>query len=306
MLKKLKNSSIIKVLAPAFPPDPRKTENGIRYLENKGYKISSGSSLNGNYGYFSATDEQRVDEINSAFSDPAIDAIFCARGGWGTLRFLDMLKYETIKQNPKVLVGYSDITFVQLAIWKKTSIASISGPMVAVEMGDNILDFTEKYFWEQIENTNPEYVINLDDTDSEYWKNGKAEGILLGGCLSMIAHLLGTPYFPDFSDSILFIEDVGEEIYKIDRYLAQLQQAGVFKKIKGLIIGEFIDCPDDRSPSFSINEILHHYFDPLEIPILNNFPYGHGMRKISMPIGAKTTIDTIDRKLVFENLFYNK
>ncbi|MCB0281975.1 MAG: LD-carboxypeptidase [Calditrichaeota bacterium] len=306
MLKKLIKDSRIKVLAPAFPPDPQKTQNGIHYLENKGFSVISGGSLSGNHGYFSASDDQRVEEINSAFVDPEIDAVFCARGGWGTLRFLDKLNYNGIKENPKVLVGYSDITFIQLAIWEKCRIPSISGPMVAVEMGDEILDFTAKYFWEQIENTDPDYAIDLNVKEIEYWKKGNTHGTLLGGCLSMIAHLLGTPYFPDFTDSILFIEDVGEEVYKIDRYLAQLQQAGIFNKIKGLIIGQFIDCPEGRSPSFSISDILHHYFDGLNVPVINNFPYGHGMRKISMPIGAKTTIDSSSNKLVFENLFYTK
>lgn len=303
MLKNITTNSTLSIIAPAFPPVPEKTEMGIVYLEEQGFNIIRGASLTGNYGYFSASDEQRIREINEAFTDPGVDAVICARGGWGALRLLDKLDYRAIKANPKMLVGYSDITFLQLAIWKQCAVPSFSGPMVAVEMGSGILDFTEKYFWEQIFNKNSFYPISIKETGGEIWKNGSANGTLLGGCLSMMAHLLGTPYSPDYTNAILFFEDVGEEPYKIDRYLAQLKQAAVFKKIRGLIIGEFIDCLDDREPSFSIEEILHHYVDDLDIPVIYNFPYGHGMRKVTMPVGVQAEIDTLAASIKFGNPF---
>jgi len=304
MLRKIKPGGTIAVIAPAFPPVPEKTELGITYLESKGLKVKRGASLSGNWGYFSATDEQRAKEVNKAFADPDVDAIICARGGWGGLRLLDMLDYAVIKTNPKALVGYSDITFLQLAIWRQCAVPSISGPMVAVEMGGGIISFTEKHFWGQVENTAKKYVIDLNETDAEIWQQGQASGTLLGGCLSMIAHQLGTPYSPNYTGAILFFEDVGEEPYKIDRYLAQLKQAGIFEQIKGLIIGEFIDCADDKGDqSFTIEKLLQQYFDEAPFPVLYNFPYGHGMKKISMPVGMHCQLNSQNREVIFNNPF---
>ncbi len=303
MLKRVSPGSTISVIAPAFPPNTEKVELGITYLESKGFKVKRGKSLQGNFGYLSATDEQHIKELNDSFADPDVAAIICARGGWGGLRIIDKLDYEVIRHNPKALVGYSDITTLQLAIWTKCQIPSISGPMVAVEMASGILDFTEKYFWEQLNNTGKIYNINLEEIGSETWINGKAKGRLLGGCLSMIVHQLGTPYSPDYSGAILFIEDVGEEPFKIDRYLAHLKQAGIFDSISGLIVGEFLDCTEEREPTFTISEVLHQYFDERNYPVITNFPYGHGMKKISMPIGATINLDTEQNLLSFGNPF---
>jgi muramoyltetrapeptide carboxypeptidase len=135
--------------------------------------------------------------------------------------------------------------------------------------------------------------------------NGKTDGVLLGGCLSLITSQLGTPYMPSFKGSILFIEDVGESSYKIDRYLAQLKQADILNSISGAILGEFIDCDpeQDDNKSFKVLNILHEYFDPLDIPVVCDFPYGHGMKKVTMPIGVHTIMDTQNGLLSFTNPF---
>ncbi|NOX88455.1 MAG: LD-carboxypeptidase, partial [Calditrichaeota bacterium] len=229
-LKTLSEGSTIGVIAPAFPPDAQKLAKGLQYLKNLGYNIKEGKSLTARHLYFAGSDQLRIAEIEAMFADPKVDAIFCARGGWGTLRLLDKLNYDLIRQNPKVLVGYSDVTTLQLAIYQMTEIPSLSGPMVAVEMGNGILDFTEKHFWDQIQNPEPWYSFVFRDEDVETWSEGEARGLLTGGCLSMLAHQLGTPFMPDLTGAILFLEDVGESPYKIDRYLAQLYQAGIFKK----------------------------------------------------------------------------
>jgi len=302
MLKKLKPGSTIAVVAPAFPPDSEKTKKGIKYLEKKGFKIRQGKSLSGRKGYLSASDEQRAREINECFADSEVDAIFCARGGWGTLRILDRLDYGIIKKNPKLLVGYSDITSLQLALWQKCKIPSVSGPMVSVEMGSGILDFTAKHFWDQLENTAGDYSIELSKLKkTETLTAGECSGVLLGGCLSLVAHQLGTPYSPDYRNALLFLEDVGEKPYKIDRYLAQLRQAGVFNKIVGLIAGEFIDCDDENG--FTVKEIINQYTRNHNFPVLFNFPYGHQARKISIPVGVKAYLDTNKKILQFGNPF---
>lgn len=304
MLKKILPGSTIAVIAPAFSVNPDKLKAGMKYLEGKGYNIKPAKSLSNSWGYFSADDDQRAREINDNFADSEVSAIICARGGWGTLRLLDKLDYELISKNPKALVGYSDITTLQLAIWHKSRIPSISGPMVAVEMANDLTKVTEKYFWEQLENDSKDYTIQLDQfINIEFLKEGSCVGVLLGGCLSLISHQLGTPYMPNVENSILFIEDIGEDVYKIDRYLAHLKQNGVFQKIKGLIIGEFLDCEDNSKPNFTIRELFSHYISEINGPIIYNFPYGHSMEKVSLPIGMLGKFDSTSRKFTIKNPF---
>jgi muramoyltetrapeptide carboxypeptidase len=196
---------------------------------------------------------------------------------------------------------------LQLAIWAKTGLSSYSGPMLGVEMGKGILPFTETHFWGQIQNDRSEYRFSYTETDTSVLISGKTQGTILGGCLSLVSHLLGTEYSPDYEGAILFLEDVGEEPYKIDRYLAHLKQAGVFKKINGLILGDFIDClPKNGEKSFTVNELLDLYFSEADYPVLVNFPYGHSDHKFSMPVGVQTSLDTEIEALTFSNPFHSK
>jgi muramoyltetrapeptide carboxypeptidase len=304
VLRKIQKSSTLAIIAPGFPANAEKIATGITYLESKGFKVKSGKSLQQNYGYFSAPDQQRAKEINDFFADPQVDAIFCVRGGWGSLRLLDKLDYNVILKNPKALIGYSDITTLQLAIWQKCGIPSISGPMVAVEMAGGILDFTEKFFWPQVTNREKEFTINLDETGGNFSIKSSSEGTLIGGCLTMIVHQLGTPYAPDFKNCVLFIEDIGEEPYKIDRNLAQLKQAGILNSLNGLIVGSFIDCVDERSSTFTLNEIFQHYFTDLLCPVIYAFPYGHGLKKVSLPIGVKARLNGRQNTILIDNPFF--
>ena len=307
MMNKLHPGCTIGVVAPAWIPIPERLERGKSYLKNCGYHVRFSEHLNQTNKYFAGTDEQRLSDLNNMFADPDIDAIICARGGWGSLRLVHLLDYEIIKANPKPFIGYSDITTLQLAIWKKTGMLSFSGPMVAVEMGKGIHPFTEKHFWDLLQNEKSHYVANLDKTNAEVKNPGKAQGILLGGCLAMISTLLGTPFSPDYTDAILFIEDVGEKLYKIDRYLAHLQQAGIFDKISAVILGEFLDCtPDPEDRSFTLDEIFTHYFADYTYPVISQFPYGHGDVKITMPIGCPSELDGSAKTIRFENPFYQR
>ena len=296
-MKKIKT---IGVVAPAYIPVAEKLNHGIKYLEQKGYHVVRGRSLSSEpFGYFSASEEIRANDINRMFADPEIDIIISARGGWGCLRLVDKLDYTSIPKNPKPLVGYSDITTLQLALWQKCRLPSFSGPMVAVEMGTDILEFTENHFWNLI--NQEQYQIKLNDPAIISMNNKKNEGVLLGGCLSLMAAQCGTDYMPDFSGSVLFLEDVGEEPYRIDRYLAQIQQAGILENLNGLILGEFIDCETESRDSFTVDEILDQYFGDVNYPVLKNVPYGHGMKKLTMPVGFYTTIDSADKTLIFKN-----
>ncbi len=305
MLRKLPEKGTIGVIAPAFPADQEKTQKGIDYLKAKGFNIVEGKSLTARHWYFAGNDALRVEDLHRMFTDPEVDAIFCARGGWGTLRLLDQLDYDLIARNPKMLVGYSDITTLHLAIWHKTRVPGMSGPMVAVEMAGNMLPFTAEHFWGQVFNDRPWYEFSFG-TEVESVKNpGRVESVLIGGCLSMVAHQLGTPYMPELNGAILFLEDVGEPPYKIDRYLAQLKQAGIFDEIAGLILGQFLDCEDDNPTrkQVKLETILQDYFKEATYPVVFGFPYGHGMRKFTMPIGVKAVLDTDQKLLKIQNPF---
>jgi muramoyltetrapeptide carboxypeptidase len=305
-MKAVAANSTVGIISPAWIPLDDRMQHGIQYLKNKGFRVKMGSNIGRTHGYFAGTDSERVDDIHQMFKDPEVDMIVCARGGWGGLRLIDKIDYELIRQNPKLFVGYSDITTLQLAIWTKSKIPSLSGPMVGVEMGKGILPFTEQHFLDQIYNTRSEYHFNYLGTQTAVMKSGQVEGKLLGGCLSLVCHLLGTTYSPNYNGAILFLEDVGEKPYKIDRYLAHLKQSGVFDQINGLILGDFIDCePEKNEVSFYLAEILDDYFSDVSFPVLRKFPYGHGDFKFSMPIGVKTVLDTDLGELRFANPFLN-
>jgi len=308
MLKPLSKNSTIGVLAPAFPPDAQKLQKGAAYLHERGHRVIMGKTPTARHGYFAGNDQLRLEELQTMFANPEIDMIICARGGWGTLRLLNQIDYALLQAHPKALVGYSDITTLQLAFWKKAGLPSLSGPMVAVEMGSGILPFTERHFWDQIYNPRDFYSVNLTDAATEIWKKGRAAGPLLGGCLSMVSHQLGTPYSPDYTGAVLLLEDVGEEPYKIDRYLAHLKQAGVFGKISALILGNFLECEDENPARnmVSIHDVLAEYFSDSPFPVVYDFPYGHGMKKITMPIGARVELDATEGVLTMENIFKAK
>ena len=293
--KQLSDGATIGIISPASrPSDEKKYRNGIQYLINLGYKVVESQHVLDSYGYLAGNDKDRVDDLNLMFRDTQIDAIFCSRGGYGTPRIINEIDFEAIKKNPKIFVGYSDITSLNLAIWQKTGLINFSGPMVAVEMGKGIDPFTELRFWETLKSTEQIGELrNPYNSSVQIVKPGKAKGRLLGGCLSLINVVLGTPYCPDFNNAILFIEDIEEEPYRIDRYLAQLKMAGILHQINGLVIGQFVDCvpSEPEKPNLKLDQIFDDYFSDLDIPIISNFAYGHVPVKHTMPVGAEVELD---------------
>ena len=304
--KKLKKGDVIGIISPASKPkDETRIDKGIKYLESLGYRVKEGKSVRKCYGYLAGTDEERINDLNDMFSDKHVKAIICTRGGYGTPRLLSKINYNLIKKNPKILVGYSDITALQLAIFKKTGLVTFSGPMLAVEMFDKIDPFTEECFWKMVTSSSKfGYLRNPDNEKIVSYNNGSASGILLGGNLSLILTLFGTPYIPDFKNSILIFEDVDEEPYRVDRYLSQFLNSGTFSQIKGMIIASMTDCgPTERTqPTLSLDEVLNDYIKYIKVPILKNLIYGHIPRKNTIPFGIKANIDTKTKKIkILEN-----
>lgn len=299
---RLQHHATIGIVSPAScPQDEQIYHQGISYLKNLGYQVIEGEHVLNKRGYLAGEDDDRVNDLNKMFQDPDINAIICSRGGYGAPRIIDQIDFNAIRDNPKIFVGYSDITSFHLAIWKKTGLITFAGPMVAVEFGRGIEPFTENYFWKTLSAT--EQIGLLPDPPAmplRIIKAGQTEGRLLGGCLSLINMLLGTPYCPDFQDAILLIEDIDEEPYRVDRYLAQLKLAGILDQVAGIVLGQFIDClpKDPDKPSLSLDQVFEDYFGSLDVPIIANFAYGHIPVKHTLPIGVPAILDTENGGLI--------
>ncbi len=303
----LKPNDVIGVIAPgSAPSSPEKIDKGIRYLERLGYRVKLGKHAKNVHGYLAGRDAERLADLHAMFADHSVKAIFMARGGYGTPRLLPKIDYDLIRRNPKILVGYSDITALQLAIFKKVNLITFSGPMVAVEMFQKMDPSTEEFFWRLI--TSPLSLGKVMNPGGErlrrfgsQTKKSPAKGRLLGGNLSMIISLMGTPFQPDYANQILFLEEVGEEPYRVDRMLTQLKLAGILRAIKGLILGSFADCvPADKSkPSLTVEDVQRELLEDLKIPILSNVAFGHIPQKLTMPIGLKARISARAGSLEF-------
>jgi muramoyltetrapeptide carboxypeptidase len=291
----LKRGDVIGVIAPASAPlSPEKIDKGAEYLERLGYRVKFGKNVRAVRGFLAGTDEQRAADINEMFGDKHVKAIIAVRGGYGTPRILPLIDYPLVKRNPKIVVGYSDLTALQLALYRKTGLVTFSGPMVGVEMYKGIDPFTEEHFWRMI--TSTKRIGQLQNPDGRAFEsihNGRASGILIGGNLSLITSIAGTPYFPSFRDSIFFFEEIEEESYRFDRMMNHAALAGIFRESKGVLVGEITDVkPSDESkPYLTVDEILLDHLSPISKPILKGLAYGHVSRKLTMPVGIRATVD---------------
>jgi len=290
---RLRKGDVIGVIAPASPMKPELLEAGVRYLEGLGYRVKLGKYIFEKHGYLAGTDAQRANDFNSMFRNRRVNAIICARGGYGTPRLLRLIDYEALRRNPKIFAGYSDLTALQLAIFRYTGLITFSGPMVAAEMGRGIDSFTEENFWRML--TEPKPFGELVRSNGESYQTihkGRVKGRLLGGCLSLIAPIAGSRYMPNFAGSILFVEDIGEVVYKWDRYFVQLRELGLFQKIAGFLLGQTTDCvPPEGDPTLTMDDLMSDYIKPLKIPALAGLDYGHGRVKYTMPIGVHAEIE---------------
>ena len=295
--KKLTKKDVIGVISPASSPnDLEKIEKGVNYLEGLGYRVEVGQNVGKVNGYLAGTDEERLADLHSMFKNKNVKAIFNVRGGYGSGRLLSKINYGLIKRNPKIFVGYSDITALQMAFLKKTGLVTFAGPMVAVDFASNKVDpFTEENFWKIITSNRKIGKINNPNSEKFYTlTKGRGEGKLIGGNLALLISLFGTDYQPNFSNSLLLLEDIGEDPYRIDRMFYQLKYAKVFSKIKGIILGRFVDCyiKDKSQPSLTLNDVISDYFEELKIPVLYNVKHGHIKENLTIPWGLKTKINT--------------
>lgn len=260
-----------------------------RVMELKGYRVTFGENVRKRWGYFSGTDRERAEDVNRMFADPDVNAILAVRGGWGCSRILEYIDFDAIKNNPKIYCGFSDNTALEMAIYKKTGLVTFHGPNGNSEW----TEFTRRHFSSVLkdgEKTNMQ-IPAAEKPDARTISSGKATGKLLGGNLTIIVSLLGTPYMPDLTGAILFTEDIGEQVYRIDRMLTQLKLAGVLDKISGFVFGQCYDCDEGSDPTFQLSEILDQHLKPLGIPAFSGTMISHLDNIFTVPQGTRAEMD---------------
>mgnify|MGYP001280382542 CR=1 FL=1 len=273
-------------------------------LEEKGFYIIREDSIYRRWGYLAGTDAQRASELMSYFKDKSVRAIFPGTGGYGSTRILSMLDYDIIKSNPKIFIGFSDITALHIAFNQLANLITFHtpNPMYGLGSKKGLDPISELYFWSLLMNSNDyNYEIPFDlygdSLKVQTMVPGIASGKLVGGNLSLICSTMGSVYEAKTMGSILFIEDVGEAPYRIDRYLSELKLAGKLDLVNGIIIGRFsrreTEAPD-RSTDFQMHQVFQQYFSKMKVPVIFNFPSGHGSKNVSLPLGCIVEINTDD------------
>ena len=285
---RLKPGDTIGVVAPAGPFDPEIFSQGLSTVESLGFRTLVSDEIFEKTGYLAGNDMQRARLVNQLFKDPAINAIICARGGFGSLRILPLVDFDVVRKNPKVFIGFSDITALLTAITTRSGLVAFHGPMVTTLA--TAPEFTCNILTTAIASDAP---LEIIPADGIVIQAGQAKGPVVGGNLNTLCHLLGTPYQAGFKNHILLFEDRGEARYRIDRMVSQMKLAGCFEGIAGLVLGSFEDCGDLDG----IYQIFQEHFQDIHIPILAGFDIGHGKQNLTIPFGIEAILDT-DRQIL--------
>ena len=297
--KRLQAGMTVGLIAPAGASRNRQqVHHAIDVLKSLDYKVKEGKHLYNRTQYLAGTDLERAEDINRMFADPAVDAIFTLHGGYGTMRTLPYLDYDMIAENPKVIIGYSDITGLLLALYARTGLACFHGPCAVSTFSEYTLDEYKKV----VVNPTSTAVIGAPPV-KEYpegqaeranrimkFSGGKARGRLLGGNLSLLSPLVGTPYQPDFEGAILFLEDVNEAFYRLDRMITHLLLSGILDQVSGIALGKFTKIPEDGN-TFNLEEIIEQLLVPLGIPVVRGLMIGHVADKTTVPLGIEAELD---------------
>ena len=279
----------IGVAAPGGPVRRESVERGMAYLAARGFRPVAGRSLERRHAYLAGEDHERLDDLNQLIADPDIRAVWFARGGYGSARIVQGVDFAALRRSPKALIGYSDITVLQSAAWTEARLQTFHGPLVT-ELGDPAR-FDERSLWSALSAT-PGGRSHAVPAASVV-RPGRGDGPLLGGCLSLLVSLVGTPYEPPLHGSILFWEEVNEEPYRIDRMLGHLRLSGRLAGLRGMIVGRLVGCEaEDPANNLPLAEILRTHLAGTDYPVVVDFPAGHCDGKVTLPIGREVLLDT--------------
>lgn len=287
--KKLNKGDTIGILALSSTINSK--QNVLRakkYFEDKGYKVVLSENIFDKHRYLAGTDEQKVEELHKFFKDPKIKMILAARGGYGTIRLLDKIDFDLIKNNPKIFAGYSDLTAIEAMIYKKTGLVTFYAPHAQSDFGiKEVSKFVEKSFFKTLTNTENLEVLP-DKRKAKVYYKGEAKGTLWGGNLATVVSMCGMDFIPD-EEFIFFAEDLNEDVYKIDRMMTQLFNIEKFRKnCVGIVLGDFLDAGNYKH----LDELFYEIGGKYKIPILSGFKITHAKEKMTLPYGANAHFST--------------
>lgn len=286
----LPEPATIGICAPSGRVDEPLLNLGVAHLRDLGHRVVLADETGHAWRYFAGTDEQRLAGFHALVDDPSIDMVIAARGGYGMSRLLHRIDWNRVASSGKSFVGFSDFTAFNMAAHACANLLTFHGPMVTSDFGKEHPDtFTEQHFWMAVSRESH----RIDDVPCDHGYDARrVDGILWGGNLSLVAHLVGTPYFPMIDDGIFYVEDVKEEPYAIERQFLQLYHSGVLARQRALVLGDFASCSATNTQRYpySMEEVVESLRLLLPIPVLTNFPFGHIERKVTLPFGAPGTL----------------
>ncbi|MBX2930315.1 MAG: LD-carboxypeptidase [Chitinophagaceae bacterium] len=294
----LKKGNTLGLLCPAGYMPIKKATTCIQTLESWGFNVVIGKTLQGKQkNYFSGTDKERLDDFQTMLNDENIKAILCARGGYGVSRIIDDINFSKFKKNPKWIIGFSDITVFHAHINRQYKIATLHSSMAAAFNDEGFKNEYILSIKKALTGANNTYTCNAHQLNHL----GTATGELIGGNLALIAHLIGSKSAYQTANKILFIEDVGEYLYNIDRMFVQLKRAGMLNNLKGLIIGKFAELKDTTSPfGATVYNIIHHHVKDYHYPICYDFPVGHVTENVALKVGVEHTLTVQKNKVTLK------
>ena len=286
--KALEPGDCIGVAAPAFFIKDNAFQESVDILEEAGYRVKLAPSCTSAEGYLAGSDEVRAQDINDLFADDEVDAIVCLRGGYGSSRILDLLDYSMIKRHPKLFVGFSDVTALHTALLQECGLSTVYGPMIS-SLSSGTTDYTMSQMMDGLSGKAAVGEITLpEDAELTTLAPGTAEGVIVGGNLTVLASMVGTEYELKGDGALLLLEEVGEPPYKVDRMMRQLYENGLFDRVNGILIGEFYACEDERGRALS--DVLEEYAALSGKPVIMGIPSGHDVNNMFLPFGVKAVM----------------
>ena len=285
----LKKGDLIGVVAPAGVVKAEDLGNGVRRLEELGFRVALGRSLYRSARYLAGRDEERAADLAEMFANPEVKAVVAARGGYGTSRIIPLLDAKALARSPKIFVGSSDLTLLLHFLRSACHLVTFHGPMVSPNFGKYSSPTTNGEFIRILGATTPPGPIDV--TGVKVLKGGSGEGVLTGGCLSLVCQTIGTPYEIQTEDAILFLEDINEPPYRIDRMLTYLKQVGKFDGVRAVVFGLMPDCHPSSQELYTLEDVIRDVLADLPCPILYDFPSGHGGTNVTLPFGVRAAVE---------------
>jgi len=289
----LRSGDTVGVVATSAAVERTYLERGVGALVAMGYRVKVSDRVLDRAGVLAGSDADRAHELNSFFADPSVKAIFGARGGYGCGRLLPLIDFAAIAQAPKIFMGFSDATFLLNAIVECAGAVAFHGPMVAMDFANGLTNRSTDHVARLLSGATRHFALEA----REVLRPGIGEGELIGGCLSVLVAMLGTPFAPRFDGRILFLEDTGEKAYRVDRMLVQLRQAGVFDRVAGVVFGAIRPLEGSEQERLRIAEFVAEQTVGLECPVLFGIEAGHGTENMTLPFGVRVKLDSGGRRM---------